>query len=335
MIHQTACLQKQAVYFFYMLATKLNMIFGAITLAVILPLLFGVKWPVGFDLAILLITLALTGIPHGAIDHVVYESNLPQKLLPRQLFFRFFIPYLVVLGLTFLLWLLVPALMFWIFLLISAYHFGQSQLYHISLPEAHPLKWILYVAWGSIVLMLLWLCNWDAQLPMIQSMFRTWDLSKTGLVYGVCRWILITCSATTFVLLCYCGLKKLVKLNVLLQELGVLILLFFLIRFSSMYLSFAIYFGLWHSLRVIITEYKYLEKTSKAPITIASFSKAFLPFSLISFVGIGLLLLASNLMSSYVSPFMLFLVFISALTMPHAYVMKQMYGVLSRKPAEA
>ncbi|TAD85409.1 MAG: hypothetical protein EAY75_11415 [Bacteroidetes bacterium] len=315
-----------------MLAGKLNLVFGAVTLCIVLPLMLGLKLPQGFDLAFLLVSLTLTGIPHGAIDHVIYESKLQQKLRPKQLFIRFFLPYIAILSLTFLLWIILPEVAFWLFLLISAYHFGQSQLYHIQLPESHPIKWIIYTAWGGIVLAWLWLLNWDAQVPMFQSLFN-WDFSKGGVVFSAVRFSLAVCLGVVLVLFCFLGVRKLAERALLLQEAAVLVLLYFLIREASMYLAFAIYFGLWHALRVIITEYQYLKLQNQLPVSVFSFIKAFLPFSFISFAGIGLLLWVSQLLASYVSPFMLFLIFISALTTPHALVMRQMYGLLSKKKA--
>jgi hypothetical protein len=47
----------------------------------------------------------------------------------------------------------------------------------------------------------------------------------------------------------------------------------------------------------------------------------------VSFGGLGLLFWLSNLLESTISPFMLFLVFISALTMPHAFFMEHLYRI--------
>ena len=67
------------------------------------------------------ILILLLGIPHGAIDHVLFFK----KRKMSQLKF-----YSIYLGLSFLfviLWHILPVTSLILFLLISAFHFGESQ----------------------------------------------------------------------------------------------------------------------------------------------------------------------------------------------------------------
>lgn len=295
------------------------------TIIIIIPFLLGWQLPVGADLVILVASLVITGIPHGAIDHVIYQHHHPSTSKGVHFFLAFFVPYLLMLAATLVLWIFFPEGMFWFFLCVSAYHFGQSQLYYVTLPERHLLKAATYLVWGVFVLSNLWYHHWVAQQISIQSLF-SWDLSVGGTLHqivGVTRFI---SAFLLVVFMAYLIMKKLIKPMMLLQELVVIALLYLLIKYTTMYLAFAIYFGVWHSLRVILTEYYHLNMKSVNNISWASFCKAFIPFSLISFLGIILLFVASHFLQTLVSPFMLFLVFISALTMPHAYVMQEMYA---------
>ncbi|WP_416438813.1 Brp/Blh family beta-carotene 15,15'-dioxygenase [Phnomibacter sp. MR] len=301
-----------------------------LTMFIVIPFLFGWQMPAGTDLVILVASLAITGIPHGAIDHVIYKHHHPAKAKGAVFLLTFFVPYILMLTATLVMWLFFPTLMFWFFLLVSAYHFGQSQLYYVSLSERHVLKVAVYIVWGVFVLSNLWYHHWVAQQVSIQSLFD-WDLSVGSALHQVVNVTRFVSAGLWAVFMIYLIRKKMIKPLMLLQELLVIGLLYLLIKFTTMYLAFAIYFGIWHSLRVILTEYHHLQKQTNDTISLIQFCKAFIPFSLISFGGIVLLFVASYFLESLVSPFMLFLVFISALTMPHAYVMHEMYARMGQK----
>ncbi|WKN32708.1 Brp/Blh family beta-carotene 15,15'-dioxygenase [Porifericola rhodea] len=56
-----------------------------------------------------------------------------------------------------------------------------------------------------------------------------------------------------------------------------------------------------------------------------------LAFSLLSFVGIALLLIGGQYLAEYISPYLLFFIAISLLTMPHMYYMQQLYTTPNHK----
>jgi Brp/Blh family beta-carotene 15,15'-monooxygenase len=310
-----------------MLAFRQNTIFGVITLLVLIPFLLGWPMPSGLDVWILIISLVITGIPHGAIDHVIFLKNQDNNQRKNSLFSSFFVPYLLMIGLTFFLWFIVPEIMFWFFLTVAAYHFGQSQLYYLNLSDSSKYKTPLYLLWGIYILSSLWLFHWEAQSIIIQSVFN-WNLEVGGFLYQVIFMATITSGLGIFLMIFTLFLKGILPLKMIAQEIIVLMLLTALFYYTPPYIAFAIYFGIWHSARVILTEYHFLKIGSSAPISFNSFFKSFLPFSLLSFVGLGILFWVSQLLKANISPFMLFLIFISALTMPHAFFMEKMYKLL-------
>ncbi len=313
-----------------MTASYQNKIFSIITLVILLPLFLGVNISSSFDIALLLLSLILTGIPHGAIDHVIYQHKANNQSNNRGIWLRFFLPYLGLITFTMLVWLWVPTFMFWVFMLVSAYHFGQSQLYHVDLSETSLFKIMLYTLWGVFFLSVLWLFNWDAFAAIIQTVFD-WKLAFKGTSYFYLQTTALISLVATVSGLTFMVIKSKMSFNLFFQELFILGLLTALIKFSSLYMAFAIYFGLWHATRVMITEYRFLSSNVANRPSLWSFIKAFIPFSLLSIVGIGLLLLAAQYFKATIAPFMLFMVFISALTMPHAYIMHGMYRSLQKK----
>jgi Brp/Blh family beta-carotene 15,15'-monooxygenase len=309
----------------------LNFTFLVISCLVLLPFLPVFALPEQASLVLLILALVTTGIPHGAIDHVIFAANYrlaggKNFNLGRQ----FFLPYLLLLGFTFLVWVLAPALMFWVFLLVSAYHFGQSQLFHVRFAEKSLVKAMLYLSWGFCWLGSFWYFHWEQQVAIIQSVF-SWDLSVGGQLYELVRMTAIVSGILTLLILALCFYNRQISLWLLLQEVGLLGFLLFVNYYFNLYVAFALYFGLWHSLRVILTEYQFLRQGGQPNLRTSTFIKSFLPFSLLSFVGIGLLISVSMLLQQKVAPFMLFLIFISALTMPHAVCMFFMYKNLRPK----
>jgi|LakMenE18May11ns_1017448.scaffolds.fasta_scaffold9762887_1 Brp/Blh family beta-carotene 15,15'-monooxygenase len=312
-----------------MIASRQNLLFGIITILFLIPYMFGWVLPIGFDTWALVFSLAVTGIPHGAIDHVIFLQNQQGAAPKRNLLQSFFTPYLLMIGTTFALWFVIPQLMFLFFLMVAAYHFGQSQLYYIILPEKSKGKTLMYLSWGTFILASLWFFHWQEQRIIIQSVFN-WNLAPQGLVYNIVLGVLILSGLVIGYLLFYFYKKGNLTGKMLLQEFAVLGLLTAMFYYTTPFIAFAIYFGLWHATRVIFTEYHFLKHQNGQKLSIFSFIKSFLPFSLLSFLGLALLFWLSNLLQASISPFMLFLIFISALTMPHAFFMERMYQFLGK-----
>ena len=98
--------------------------------------------------------LLLVGIPHGAIDHILFlESRKTSPIL-------FYASYFGLMGAYIALWFIFPFASFVFFLLMSAYHFGQSQFSEIvSIPKF--IKQALYTTWGVSILSGLLFYNLD------------------------------------------------------------------------------------------------------------------------------------------------------------------------------
>lgn len=312
-----------------MQATQQNIWFGLVTLLFTSLYQWIGPLPEWADIAFLSACLLFTGIPHGAIDHVIFAQQ--QKPGSFSLIRQFFLPYLLLIAVTSISWLLAPQVTFWIFLGIAAYHFGQSQLYYFPRSRFRGFRALLYLLWGIFFLSWLWTSHWESQVANLETMFR-WNLNAHEPLHQLVvalRWISAFVVPLAIIGLC---LQKKISLPAAITELGVLIILVYMVQQLPLYTAFALYFGLWHATRVMCTEFSYLKTTGKSNLSVRQFLKEFIPFSLLSLVGLVLLGIAGIIWDIRVSPFMLFLVFISALTTPHAWVMERMYGQLS-KPA--
>lgn len=93
--------------------------------------------------------LALIGIPHGAVDHLLGKDE--QLMRPT---FGFVVRYLSSAVLLFVLWMVTPSLSLVLFLLYSSWHFGESDLFHWGFRKNNILlTWLWGISLLSILLL--------------------------------------------------------------------------------------------------------------------------------------------------------------------------------------
>lgn len=263
-----------------------------------------------------LASVGIVGLPHGAIDHILFIKTTS---LPK---WKFYGVYLALMIVYILMWMVFPTLSLVVFLLISAYHFGESQL-----TNCQQKSWVTYISygvWGVHLLStyityqydaIIELCNGQADMETFVSLF-TWIasdgifLASSGILIGA--------------LLIYQTYRSSLTMQQLLQEVYVLGLIhtsFFL--FDPM-ISFTLYFVILHSLKVMMDEFTFL-KSQISSITLPAFVKLFVPFTVISIVGLGLILLLNDVFLGQSIVYLMILM-TSVITLPHAILMHHFYN---------
>lgn len=294
-------------------------------LITLLCILAAAFFPFGetFSQLFFVFIIAVFGIPHGAIDHLITQPALAGYNSLRT----FIIGYLFVIFLVVVGWLIAPLTTFIIFILASAYHFGQSQLHYLSKSEGKLLKALLYTTWGLFSLGLIFIFNSEVVYNIIDSSLEFQNFGYYDLKIWSYNFIIFSGSTLAFLFLLRIieGSLKIKGFLIELLDLGLLTLLF---KFTPLLFSFSIYFGLWHSLNAMVSERKFLYRKYGLS-SIRSFILKLLPFSIISLVGILTLIIISGYFSNSISPVMLFVIAISSLTFPHIISMEGMYGKLS------
>jgi Brp/Blh family beta-carotene 15,15'-monooxygenase len=241
------------------------------------------------------------GIPHGAIDHLISNPKIDRKGL-----LKFLLVYLSLITGYLLIWYFFPLLALGAFLVMSAYHFGQSHFISESLPKGP--TWPLFLSRGGYFLFAILLGDWAGTKLILSSLIDLGFLDSDRLL------ILGSLFLLTVIIQSISG-PKLSKIQFL-----ECLILGPILYFSPLLIGFVIYFGFWHALPSMISEYKFLSKNS-AYNTVKKFGIQLLPFSLISFIGIGLILFLGLEFLETNQLVLLFFVLISLISFPHILYM--------------
>ncbi|MEQ9301884.1 MAG: Brp/Blh family beta-carotene 15,15'-dioxygenase [Cyclobacteriaceae bacterium] len=256
--------------------------------------------------------ILLIGIPHGATDHTLAQFNNGQSQ-PKRLSKKFLVRYLLIMAGYGLCWFLSPTLSFMAFILLSAYHFGEAQLaYQKNLKLAHAAASLSGVAF----LLILLLPHQDEVANYIVPYF----VSESGLTWfgSYAPWMLIAIVALLIGCLAINGWR------ILRKEIIDLILVFIVSYFTSLLFGFAIFFAFWHSWDAAKMQIGKISQI-KQEFNLKKWSKEATPFTLISWAGIGLILVLFELTALPWPIITSFFVLVSIITLPHAIIMSRFY----------
>ncbi|MFT5264398.1 MAG: Brp/Blh family beta-carotene 15,15'-monooxygenase [Polaribacter sp.] len=274
------------------------------------------------QLAIAATLIFLVGVPHGAIDHIIFlEEN---KTTPPLHFYLF---YFSLMGGYILAWFYLPVLSFIFFLLLSAFHFGQSQFSDVQ-NTSKVISRILYFSWGASILSGL-IFYQPLELHLIFS--ESADLqSFTGIfnkeIYSILLPVsTLVCSS----ILVYWLWKGIISSHKFFMEVLLLLLIHLSFFTLPIVIGFTLYFATLHSTRVLVEEFNYLKRHRKT-FNFHAFIQILLPYTLVSAVGGGLLLIASHMNWISISSIFLGLILISILTLPHSIVMDGFYRKMTK-----
>lgn len=261
--------------------------------------------------------LLFWGIPHGAIDHVLYLENTQRAP------FYFYAWYLGAIAVNALLWFWIPAIAFSGFLAISAYHFGQSQFAQLF-QTAWKWSGALYFFWGaSVICAFTWFNLEDLnQLARTQA-----DLAPFQVLlhpFWVGFFFITGISGAAILGIAACRAGHLPKQSLALETYN-LILILVVAALTDFIIGFMLYFTILHAFKVMQAEYRHFYPRTNLK-TLWGFTRKLLPFSLVSYFGILLLFGIIYLGYAPISyPFALLLA-ISSITLPHVFVMERFYG---------
>lgn len=266
-----------------------------------------------------LVLIGLLGIPHGAIDHVLYMEQ--ERVGPLE-FYGF---YLGLMGLYIVAWIYFPLWSLAFFLLNSAFHFGQSQFSDVEGIK----KWLsipLHLLWGvSILSGMVWYNR--EEVFEIARLFPELNPVMDLFYMPVYSWLLPVSTVLVLGILVYALITGKLRSERFFIEIYVLALIHFCFMALPLMIGFTLYFIILHALKVMVEEFVYL-KNRRANFSIGAFFQMVLPFTLLSLFGSAFLIVISRnlgFIHSVPSGILVFFILISILTLPHSIVMDGFY----------
>ena len=270
---------------------------------------------------ILLASVIVIGIPHGAIDHIMAEKvyGLDSTWKGTAQFYGGYLGLMFAVG---LLWLLEPVLGMLFFFAISVYHFGQADMEDFVSPGAAGVPW--YLVRGSLILGLILFSDTAVSYPiMAQALSMDPQMLAGALPAGPGALLVLSALYAVLLATAYLG-GKVVNGWRLLADSVLMIVLFLA---AGPLIGFAVYFALWHSAGHIIEMQQFLIK-KRQPMSLKSFYKAAAPFTLVSLFGLAVLAGVNHAFGLEDQFIALMFILISVLTLPHMVIVDRMYAQL-------
>ncbi len=269
-------------------------------------------------LPILLLSVFVIGIPHGAIDHIMatelygLKSSLKDHLL-------FYASYLLIMLFIAVLWIFTPVAGMILFLLISIYHFGQADMEDFLNKSAPGYIW--YSLRGILIIGLIVFSDTSTTYPIIAEAMRM-DLSALEQFMPNASFSVIILLSTYTVFLMWGILQN--HFNQNLRFATDTVILAGLILITGPLIGFAVYFALWHSIGHV-NEMKEFFETKKKSLSFTEFYKKATPFTLVSLFGLVILYGINQLLQLEGQFITLMFILISVLTLPHLFIADRMY----------
>jgi beta-carotene 15,15'-dioxygenase len=292
-------------------------------MVILLLQLIGYVVPLTVQYLFFFASIILTGIPHGALDHLVDEQN---KRLSGQPFtlWQFLASYLLRMLCFGFIWYISPGLALLIFLLISAFHFGETDLCE---HDHRPLTLVLSFLYGSGLLFFLLISHLDEVIPILTSIpdfnipFAIHELAD-----GPQPILLILTFVQLIVIWALQGSRK----DKIILTLRTLVMLG-LIHALPLLLAFTFYFGSWHSIRSLSMIRNHLNQTAQHPLSLLAWWKKSLPLTLLALFMMTILIILLNAVYGWSVTLIALFIGVAILTAPHLTVMSHMYDHLRKR----
>lgn len=302
----------------FQLITWLNALVGTLML-IIHKTSSGI--PFHWQLIYFLVMITMTGIPHGALDHVIAMETANRDKNKFTLG-RFLGKYIIIILLYSAVWLLLPAVSLLFFLMISAWHFGETDI------EGDGKDWGLSLAritWGTFVLMVILISHAEDVKWIIMRI--THDSSYTAFIFD---WIATRSVLLLSILLTIslgCLFYRYSKGWYVFKPLHIVNLCIVLLLCTALPLlpAFALYFGGWHAVRSFEFIFGFL-KTSDRYSTYSPLKiwREALPMTFLAVYGLLFMIYIWNASGWRADPIPILFIFLSVITLPHLDVMDKM-----------
>ncbi len=274
---------------------------------------------VNFQNVFFVFIMFTTGIPHGALDHLVQKQiDINNK---KQFSIVFFLAkYLMLMLIYGILWVYSPILSFSIFMLISAWHFGETDLQNA--PKDKLIWTFVSIIYGLYLLGFIFLIHLSEASQIIKYMLIN--------EINIDNFLLFLQNNKKSILylfgLSFGTLFILAQSSFPVQFDTFRIFRLVIILICTVYLplvpAFAIYFGGWHALCAFDQIHEHLNKNI-LPVTYSTIFIKAIPFSVLAIFFLYIFYKFSPLYLNINNSFAILFVFISLITLPHLVIFRK------------
>jgi len=264
------------------------------------------------QLIVMVITFLLLGIPHGALD-VYIEGGLDHQNDHRKIFLR----YVLTAALYICLWYWEPGIALLVFILITAFHFGEIDWIGNTNDQA---KKVVYFFLGLCWILLLLSRHVETALGVFESITRNQINQERFLVWGKLFYPL---SLITMLLLygfLFYNKEKYFSWTqywyiAAFQQ----VILLILAHTTPLWIFFAFYFGIWHSVLSLDKIRLHFKLSSSLQDWLFLLKKA-MPFSAMAWIGILYFIFLTVKSTDPTGMLSLIFIGLAVLTIPHLQV---------------
>ena len=274
-------------------------------------------FPEDFELFLGFFLIFTFGMIHGSNDMLIVNKLTNLK---KTSFIKTLAIYLIVVSTAVLIFYWLPGVALILFVCFSAYHFGEQHWEESLESITNTSKRLYFFAYGLFVLFMVFYFN-EASVKMIVN-----EISGMTLNQLYTEHVSITLGVFMLSFLAVMLRQKEIKLNTVIAELFTLLVLVIIFKSSSLIWGFTIYFIIWHSIPSLLEQIRFAYGSLERK-NIINYTKAALPYWLVSLVGMTLLYFVFKDEKHFYS---LFFAFIAAVTFPHSIVMLKMFTKKSK-----
>lgn len=290
-----------------MLTIGLSVVLGDMSQSAVFVILFG--------------AVIVTGMPHGAIDHLVAARlyDLDFTWIDQA---KFYGSYLILMALYGGFWVVAPVWSLLLFLVMTMYHFGQADLAYWELPPLQARG--LYLSRGLFLIGLPIAAFPTLVDPIFAAIagvqVSAWPLLETR--PDAAFWGLVGQHAAAVALAAVAHGADVREWG---RETVNVVVLTTLFGVVPPLVAFAVYFGLWHSLGHILEMLRFFRRHDDEPATIQAFYREAALFTILPFIGLAGLYGLTQSFGLQDQMIALLFIIIAVMTLPHMIIVERLY----------
>lgn len=252
------------------------------------------------------------GVLHGANDLVLMKQIKSNK---KYDFIKLIGIYLLIIGISVLVFTTIPFVALILFIVVSSYHFGEQHWNTILTPINSYRSIVFRFNYGLVVLLLLFYCN-SIEVIAIITKITSYTIPKNYIGITLCIGVILYFLSSLTMYFDSIAFRKNAA-----EQFFYLLVLAIVFKASSLIWGFTIYFIFWHSIPSLHDQIIFLYGNFSW-VNFKNYCKTAFIYWLISLLGILCLYYVAKDLLVFDA---LFFAFLASITFPHCVVILNMF----------